>query len=133
MTGKKCIIISWVSITLLLCTFLSTALETKKKKKNALLCKNVFTLVWGGFRLVRKRITNESCDFVLWDGKTRLTSRPISFHSIWNFMVILKSLRKVCHQSIPVLWSYMTAFTNSRHPTPKATTTFTFFFICSLK
>ncbi len=45
----------------------------------------------------------KSCDFVLWYGKTWLTSGTISFHSIWNVMVIMICASKVCRQSISVL------------------------------
>ncbi len=89
--------------------------------KKPLICKKVFTLAWGGFWLVRKRVNvnngrwkcilriNSSKHFkkIMWLSamrQTNLTSSGlISFHSMWNVvMVVLKCLSKVCHQSISV-------------------------------
>ncbi len=41
-------------------------------------------------------------DFAIWEGITWLTSGPILMHSIWNVMIILKCLSKVCLGSISV-------------------------------
>ncbi len=94
-------------------------MEMPNLETSPLIHQNVFfTLTWVGFW---KRVnanngrskcicqTNlsmrkkKSCDFVLWYGKTWLTSGTISFHSIWNVMVIMICTSKVCRQSISVL------------------------------
>ncbi len=75
----------------------------------------------------------KSCDFVLWDGKTWLTSEPMSFTAsemwLWSFWnAWAKSVAKVfLYNCLPELLQ------EYRHPPPKAMTTFIVFRLLALR